>query len=164
MQQQIYKKIFILIVILTPLFSKAQVFGGYFYISKDSSEYTLKVYGVSEVKLYNEEIQLGEIKIREKEMDTIYFSRFKQKDSLIKPVQLYKALVLKLSKNIDCSKEMIIIITGYFDERLNYELNIKITDGIFCIFIPRYGEGLEQLNDSYIAPGCKNINSLIKEM
>ncbi len=164
MQYKVYKTVVLLLFIFCYNSIKAQVFGGDFYLKYDSVNYHISGYGIDNDKLENnKEIKFKAKEIRNIEFNKINFISF-QDTTQNKAVQFYETIVLKLQCKKKKKQEMLIFITGKFDDRFNYLLNIDFKEGVFSIFIPTIEKEQLKLKKTDIVKGGLNITDLMIKM
>lgn len=171
LQKMRYKgyKIFLLFLLFLgkAYTTNAQVYGGYFYLTYDKGNYEIIAYGIDNDSLANnKKITLDNKEIRGIIYDKINFISFQndKSNAKLKGKQFYETIVLKVIEKGKKNDAMLIFITGRFDDRLNYELNIEFKTGVYTVFIPISEKLQFELDNSYIARGCKNITKLLSEM
>lgn len=166
MQHKAYKILVLFLYLGTSSTLSAQVFGGELFFTYEKDNYAIQAYGIDNDSLQNnKEITLSSQTIRNHLYEKINFISFQnnKKNRKLKGKQFYETIVLKVISKKG-NGQMLIFITGRFDDRLNYEFNIAFKEGTFSLFIPRSEAEQKALEDSYIAGGCKNITSLLREI
>jgi hypothetical protein len=142
----------------------AQVFGGDFFIKYDSVNYVISGYGIDNDKLENNK----ELKFKVKEIRNIKYNKINfisfQDTTQNKAMQFYETIVLKLECKKKKKQEMLIFITGKFDDRLNYIFNIDFKEGVYSIFIPTIEKEQLKLKRTDIVAGGTDITDLIIKM
>ncbi|MFN3917964.1 MAG: hypothetical protein ACK4K0_09495 [Flavobacteriales bacterium] len=167
MQLTVYKWYILLLLLATPFIGKTQVFGGYFYVSYDRESYILQAFGIdNDSTENNKQIKLDNTNIHGCDYDTINFISFQNISRKPYPYfrQFYETILLRVNKKESC-EEMLIIITGVFDDKLNYELNIEFNNGIYLIYIPDFNDGLlQKVKKSENIGASFKLSSLLTKM
>ncbi len=162
MQYKVYKTIILFLLCNNPIM--AQVFGGDFFIKYDSVNYVISGYGIDNDKLENNK----ELKFKVKEIRNIKYNKINfisfQDTTQNKAMQFYETIVLKLECKKKKKQEMLIFITGKFDDRLNYIFNIDFKEGVYSIFIPTIEKEQLKLKRTDIVAGGTDITDLIIKM
>jgi hypothetical protein len=162
MQYKVYKTILLFLLFNNPII--AQVFGGDFFIKYDSVNYVLTGYGIDNDKLENNK----ELKFKAKEIRNIIYNKINfisfQDTTENKAVQFYETIVLKLQCKNKIKQEMLVFITGKFDDRFNYLTNLEFKEGVYSIFIPTIEKEQLKLKRSDIVAGGTDITDLMIKM
>ena len=162
MQYKVYKTIILFLLFNNPII--AQVFGGEFFIKYDSVNYVLTGYGIDNDKLENN----TELKFKVKEIRNIIYNKLNfisfQDTTENKAVQFYETIVLKLHCKNKEKQEMLVFITGKFDDRFNYLTNLEFKEGVYSIFIPTSEKEQLKLKRSDIVAGGTDITDLMIKM
>lgn len=164
MQYKVYKTVilFLFLIYCNPI--KAQVFGGNFYIKYDTVNYVISGYGIDNDKLENnKKIKLKEKEIRNIKYNYINFISF-QDTTQNRAMQFYETIVLKLQCKKKKKQEMLIFVTGKFDDRFNYLVNLDFKEGEYSIFIPTLEKEQLELPKTDIVKGGINIADLMIKM
>ncbi|SRX56067.1 hypothetical protein [Aequorivita sp. CIP111184] len=167
MQYKVYKIILFIWFLGGACGVKAQVYGGNFYLTYDRSHYDITAYGIDNNSLENnEKLKLNTEEIRGVSYDKINFISFQNDKNNIKlkGKQFYETIALQITGKNKKNEVMLVFITGRFDDRLNYELKIDFEEGSYIVFIPISEKAQLNLENSYIAGGCKKITELITPM
>lgn len=164
MQYKAYKIFYIVALLLTTNPTKAQVYGGDFYINYDRFNLKMVAYGIDNNKVENNQIiKVKLTKLNNTIYDKLNFISF-QDTTENRERQYYETIVLKINAKKNKQKEMLIFITGRFWDILNYTLDIDFKRGVYSIFIPTTQNSQLKLKKCDLVRGCTSVTELLVKM